>query len=96
MISQHQVDEEFDHFDNETVNAFQSSSNPATHATVEVCGKRIRMELDTGSTHTVVSDKVWNEIGAPVLETALKFTAYGLFQLPIKGAADVFVRFQEE
>ena len=82
--------------DEETVNALQNGSQPASHATLDICGKPVRMELDTGSAHTVVNDKIWHEIGAPVLSSAPKLTAYGGFQLPIKGSAEVSARFQGE
>ena len=40
-------------------------------------GKSVEMEVDTGATATIISEKMWRQLGSPVLsESNRAFTAY--------------------
>ena len=79
-----------------TVNALSSNIWQARHVDIMISGAQIRMELDTGSAHTVVSERVWRTIGSPALSTAPQLTDYGGFALPIRGSAQILAKFRQE
>ena len=81
---------------NDTVNAIGDRTEPARHATLTVQGRQLQMELDTGSAHFVVDERVWKTLGSPKLTNAPSLTAYGGFSLSVMRQANVEVRFQGE
>ena len=68
----------------------------ARHATLSVMGQQLKMELDTGSAYTVISEYTWHSIGSPALNPAPTLTAYGGFPLSVLGQAEVTVQFHGE
>ena len=69
----------------DTVNEIEGVAVPPLHATITVNGSDLKMELDTGSGHSVVNEQVWRELGFPILTPAPKLSAYGGFQFNVLG-----------
>ena len=82
---------------NETVNSLPCRSEPARHVKINVCGRDVIMELDTGSAHTVISERIWRTLGSKQqLSKAPQLTAYGGYQLQVLELANVFAKFRGE
>lgn len=84
--------EQFDNFKgaDESVNCIQTKNcsvltliEPARNVYVKVTIQLVRIELDSGTTHTVISERIWEGIRKPVLAAPPNITAYGAFTLPV-------------
>ena len=52
-----------------TVHAVRDAQESACSVSASVAGVKFKMEVDTGSPRTIISEKVWREVKAPTLET---------------------------
>ena len=94
LASQHQlisVTDELSDNDSEvaTIKAIGGRPDSARQVTITVNNQQLKMELDTGSSSTVVDKQIWKLIGFPALAKAPSLTAYGGYPLLVLGQAEV-------
>ena len=80
----------------DTINSLNGTSEPAKNATLVINGEKLSLELDTGSAHTVICERIWKLLGSPRLSNPPQLKAYGGFKLPVRGTAQVSARFKGE
>lgn len=71
-----------------------SEKQPAVFVLVHVNSLALKIELDTGSNHSLFGSGVWEHLGKPSLHGGPNLMAYGVYTLPVLGITSVFVLFK--
>ena len=60
-------------------------------------GKSIEMEVDTGAAATIISEKMWRQLGSPTLsESSRAFTAYDGHRMKPIGELNAFLQYSDD
>ena len=87
-------------YENNGVYKLQSvkhSKNPPFMVEVIVNGQTVKFEADTGSPHTIITEKIWKSLGRPRIErSSIKLHGYSGEEISLRGVCKLHAQFQKK